>query len=89
MKKDGGLIRNWQIHHLILPDIEGFEEEFLFKVFMGCPKCSFEYLSSLSFKSKDRGTIFLINKKAFTIIEILIVLVILATMALLLIPQIL
>lgn len=28
MKKDGGLIRNWQIHHLILPDIEGFEEEF-------------------------------------------------------------
>ena len=33
MKKDGELIRNRQIHHLILPDIEGlikgFEEEFL------------------------------------------------------------
>ena len=29
MKKDGGLIRNWQLHRLILPDIKGFEEKFL------------------------------------------------------------
>ncbi len=29
MKKDGGLIRNWQLHHLILPDIEGLEDNFL------------------------------------------------------------
>jgi hypothetical protein len=29
MKKDGGLIRSWQLHHLILPDIEGLEEKFL------------------------------------------------------------
>jgi len=29
MKQDGGLIRNWQLHHLTLPDIEGFEEQFL------------------------------------------------------------
>jgi hypothetical protein len=29
MKKDGGLIRNWQLHHLTLPDIEGFKEKFL------------------------------------------------------------
>jgi hypothetical protein len=29
MKKDGELIRNRQIHHLILPDIEGLIKEFL------------------------------------------------------------
>ncbi len=29
MKKDGGLIRNWQLHHITLPDIEGFKKEFL------------------------------------------------------------
>ncbi len=29
MKKDGGLIRNWQLHHLTLPDIEGLEEKFI------------------------------------------------------------
>lgn len=29
MKQDGGLIRNWQLHHLTLPAIEGFEEQFL------------------------------------------------------------
>lgn len=28
-KKDGGTIRNWQLHHLTLPEGEGMEEEFL------------------------------------------------------------
>ena len=29
MKQDGGLIRNWQLHHLTLPAIEGFEAQFI------------------------------------------------------------
>ncbi len=29
MKKDGGLIRNWQLHHLTLPNVKGLENKFL------------------------------------------------------------